>query len=569
VEHFSLLTSIAIALGLALGGGVAARLAGLSPIVGYLGAGVIISPFTPGYDADLNALRELAELGVIFLMFGVGLHFNVRDLLRVKNIAIPGAIIQVALATGLGYTIGSAFGMPWREALVLGLATSIASTVVLIRSLEERGLMSTVHARVVIGWLIAQDILTVLILAILPTLEPGHSGSLATGIAVAIGKAAVFVAIMLGLGARVVPPLLSIVARTGSRELFILAFVVGALGIATGAAAFGLSVALGAFVAGIVVSETETSHQVAADVVPLRDAFAVLFFVSVGMLLDPATVLEHLDLYLAVVLAVLFGNAAIAFFTAAAFPYSGRTALVVGAGLAQLGEFSFIIADQGLRHDLISVVTYNVVLAAAVTSICLNPLAFASIAPIEAALSRVKLLWRWINRQKEAPQVPLPRAGHIVIIGYGRVGELVGHALLQLGEPFVVIEADLDHVRRLSSAGLPAVWGDAGRHEVLDRANIPTARAVVIAVPDESTALVATASARSRNPAVPILVRARTGGEIDTFRALGANEVVVPAFEGGLELMRQALIAMGHDPEESLHLSHAVRDIHYQAGAHA
>lgn len=569
MEHFSLLTSVAVALGLALGGGIAARLAGLSPIVGYLAAGVVISPFTPGYDADLEALRELAELGVIFLMFGVGLHFNVRDLLRVKNIAIPGAIIQVSLATALGYAIGSAFGLPWREALVLGLAMSIASTVVLIRSLEERALMATVHARVVIGWLIAQDILTVLVLAVLPTLDPGHGGSLAGGIAVALGKAAVFVAIMLLIGARLVPRILSVIARTGSRELFILAFVAGALGIATGAAAFGLSVALGAFVAGVVVSETETSHQVAADVVPLRDAFAVLFFVSVGMLLDPGAVADHLGLYFAVVLAVLFGNAAIAFFTAAAFPYSGRTALLVGAGLAQLGEFSFIIADDSLKHDLMTAGTYNVVLAAAVTSICLNPLAFASVGTLERVVSRIAPLWRVIDRQGEIPSVPLPRAGHVVVIGYGRVGELVGHALLQLGIPFVVVEADLEHARRLAAAGLPAVWGDAGQHEALERANIPTARAVVIAVPDESTALVATASARSRNEAVPILVRARSAGEIETFRSLGANEVVVPAYEGGLELMRQALIAIGHDAEEALHLSHAVRDIHYQAGAHA
>ncbi len=567
MEDFSLLTSIAVALGLALIGGVVARLAGLSPIVGYLAAGLVISPFTPGYDADLAALRELAELGVIFLMFGVGLHFNVRDLLRVKDIAIPGAIIQVGLATAVGFAIGSAFDLPWRESLVLGLAMSIASTVVLIRSLEERGLMATVHARVVIGWLIAQDILTVLILAILPTLEPGNDGQIWQDIAVAMGKAAIFVAIMLVAGVRIVPRVLSIIARTGSRELFILAFVAGALGIATGAAAFGLSVALGAFVAGVVVSETETSHQVAADVVPLRDAFAVLFFVSVGMLLDPQTVMEHLDLFAVVTLAVLFVNATIAFLTAAAFPYSGRTALTVGAGLAQLGEFSFIIADDSLQHGLMSTATYNIILAAAATSICLNPLAFASIGKLEKALSRAGRLWRLIDRQGEIPEPPLPRSGHVVVIGYGRVGELVGHALSQLTIPFIVIENDLDRVRRLASGGLAAVWGDAGQHEVLDRANIPTARAVVIAVPDESTALVATASVRSRNAAVPILVRARSGGEIETFRDLGATEVVVPEYEGGLEMMRQTLVALGHDPEETLHLSHAVRDIHYQAAA--
>lgn len=568
MEEFHLLTSIAIALGLALAGGVLARLAGLSPIVGYLAAGVVISPFTPGYDADLDAIRELAELGVIFLMFGVGLHFNLRDLMRVRSIAIPGAIIQVALATATGATIGFAFGFDFRESLVLGLAMSIASTVVLIRSLEDRGLMSTVHARVVIGWLIAQDIITILFLAILPTLEEGRDTELWREIVLALLRATAFIVVMLIFGARVVPRFLSIIARTGSRELFILAFVAGALGIATSAAAFGLSVALGAFIAGVVVSETETSHQVAADVVPLRDAFAVLFFVSVGMLLDPGIVRDNLDLFAVVTLVVLFGNAAIAFVTAAVFPYSGRTALTVGAGLAQLGEFSFIIADDSLELGLMSLATYNVILAAAATSICLNPLAFRSLPALERLLSRARPVWRLIDRQGEIPEPPLPRSGHVIIIGYGRVGELVGHALAQLNVPFAVVESDLERVRRLVAGGIAATWGDAGRHEVLDRLHVPTARAVVIAVPDESTALVATAAARDRNASVPILVRARSGGEIGAFHLLGANEVVVPAFEGGLELMRQALIAIGNDPEEALHLSHAMRDIHYQAAGH-
>lgn len=568
MEDFSLLTSLAVALGLAVAGGLGARLVGISPIVGYLLAGIVISPFTPGYDADLDAIRELAELGVIFLMFGVGLHFNIGDLLRVRSIAVPGAIIQVALATALGMGIGFAFGMEWRQALALGLAMSIASTVVLIRSLEARGLMSTVHARVVVGWLIAQDIITVVILAILPTLEPHSDGALWEGIATATVKAAVFVALMLFAGARIVPRLLSLIARTGSRELFILAFVAGALGIATGAAAFGLSVALGAFVAGVVVSETETSHQVAADVVPLRDAFAVLFFVSVGMLMDLEEVWKNFDLFLVVTLAVLFGNATIAFLTAAVFPYPGRTALTVGAGLAQLGEFSFIIADDSLELGLMDAGTYNVVLAAAATSICINPVAFASLPWLERLFARTGPLWRFADHQGDIPEPPIPVSGHVVIVGYGRVGELIGHAFGQLEVPYAVVESDLDRVRRLASAGMATVWGDAGSREVLERAHVRTARAVVIAVPDETTALVATAATREANPGVPILVRARSGGEIATFRELGANEVVVPAYEGGLELMRQALVVLGHDPGETLALADAVRDIHYQAEQH-
>ncbi|MBK7329138.1 MAG: cation:proton antiporter [Dehalococcoidia bacterium] len=568
MEEFQLLTSVAIALGLALAGGVLARFAGLSPIVGYLAAGVAISPFTPGYDADLRSIRELAELGVIFLMFGVGLHFNVRDLLSVRAIAVPGAIIQVTLATAAGAGVGLAFGLGGREALVLGLAMSIASTVVLIRTLEDRGLLQSVHGRVVVGWLVAQDIITVLVLAILPTLEPGQDGDVPRKIAIAILRAGVFVAVMLLVGARLVPRLLSVIARTGSRELFILAFVAGALGIATSAAAFGLSVALGAFIAGVVVSETETSHQVAADVVPLRDAFAVLFFVSVGMLLDPGIVAANLGLFVAVTAVVLFANAAIAFLTAAAFPYSGRTALTVGAGLAQLGEFSFIIADESLELGLMDSATYNVVLAAAVVSISLNPLAFTSLPRLERVLRKVPLLWQLIDRQGEVPEPELPRDGHVVIIGYGRVGELVGHALAQIEVPFAVVESDLNRVRQLAAAGIAATWGDAGRHEVLDRVHVPTAIAVVVAVPDESTALVATAAARERSAVVPILVRARSGGEIATFLVLGASEVVVPEYEGGLELMRQALIAIGSAPEKALQLSHAMRDVHYESAGH-
>jgi len=568
MEDFSLITSIAAALGLAVAGGIAARIAGFSPIVGYLAAGLVISPFTPGYDADTEAIGELANLGVIFLMFGVGLHFNLSDLQAVRRIAIPGAVIQVTVATGLGAGIGLLFGMEAREAIALGLSISIASTVVLIRSLEEQGLMGTVHGRVAVGWLIAQDLMTIVTLAMLPALAPGEGDGLTTEIATAFVKAAAFVGLMLIFGARGLPWVLSLVARTGSRELFILAFVAGALGIAGSAAAFGISIALGAFVAGVVVSETETSHQVAADVVPLRDAFAVLFFVSVGMLVDPGLVADHVGLYLAITVGILFGNAAIAFATAAIFPYPGRTALVVGAGLAQAGEFTFIIAHESLDLGLMTAGTNNVVLAAAATSICLNPLAFRTLPWVERVMSRSGPVWRFIDRQGELPEPKLPRSGHVVIIGYGRVGELTGHALGQVGEQFTVIESDLDRARRLNAAGIPTLWGDAGRHEVLERAELRHARAVVITVPDESTAMVSVAAARAIAPEVPILVRARTGAEIHVLRGLGATEVVVPEFEGGLELMRQTFVALGFDAEEALHLSDAVRDIHYAAAEH-
>ncbi len=568
LDDFHLLSNVAAGLVAALIGGVLARSVRLSPVVGYLAAGILISPFTPGFDADIETLRELAELGVVFLMFGVGLHFNVSDLLSVKKIAVPGAIAQIVLATALGAAIGLSFGLPMREALVLGLAISIASTVVLIRSLEERGLVESIHGRVAIGWLIVQDIATVLILVLLPALAPGSEGNLVEDVLFASAKAAAFIAIMLVAGTWLVPRLLAWVAKTGSRELFILSVVAGALGIATGAAAFGLSVALGAFIAGVVISETETSHQAAADVIPLREAFAVLFFVSVGMLLDPSVVLENAGLFLAVTLAVLFGNALIAFGVAAFFPYPARTALTVGTGLAQLGEFSFIIADQSLGLGLMREGTYNVVLAVAIVAITLNPLALASIAPLERLLRNVRPLWHLLDRQGPLPVGVMPDSGHAVIVGYGRVGELTGHALGQLEIPFGVVEVDIGLARRLNSAGIPTVWGDSASAEILKRAAIAGARLVVIAVPDESTTLVTVANVRKLNNTVPIIVRAKAASDLPILMQLGANEVVVPEYEGGLELMRRSLTTLGFDQDEVMHFSNAIRDIYYNDTGH-
>lgn len=557
-----------MALSLAFVGGFIARLLRFSPIVGYITAGLVLSPYSPGYDADLHTLQELAEIGVVFLMFGVGLHFNLRDLLSVRGIAIPGAAIQISIIAALGVVLGEFFGMDWRESLVLGLAISVASTVVLVRALEERGLLNSVHGRVAIGWLIVEDLAVVFLLVFLPSLSPENEGGIVRETAIAVSKAAVFVTIMLLFGQRVVPRILSIVARTGNRELFILSVIAGALGIATGAAVFGLSVALGAFIAGVVISETETSHQAAADVLPLREAFAVLFFVSVGMLIDIDILFENPTLLASVVFLVIIGKAVVAIFVTAAFPYPARTGLVVAAGLAQCGEFSFIVAHEGLDLGLIEPRTYNVILAASVISILVNPLAFMSIGRIEPALRGVAPIWRIIDRQGVPPEVPLPRSGHVVIAGYGRVGELTGHALAQLGLAYIVIESNLEYVRRLIASGIPAVWGDAARAEVMERASIEHARLLVVSVPDETSALLAVNNARQLNPSLAIIVRARSAEEIPEFRMLGANEIVVPEYEGGLEIMRQSLVVMGYDAQEALSLSNAVRDIHYEGAPH-
>ncbi|HKS92282.1 MAG TPA: cation:proton antiporter [Tepidiformaceae bacterium] len=561
-----LLNTVAVSLGLAVAGGFIARWLRLSPVVGYLIVGVIISPFTPGYVAEIETVRQLAEIGVVFLMFGVGLHFSLTDLLAVRGIAIPGAILQVALSTALGAVIGTLAGLGWRAAITLGLAISVASTAVLVRSLEDRGLIQSVHARVVIGWVVVQDLATVLILALLPALDPNSSGNPAADAALSFAKAAIFLLVALVAGVRVVPIVLAIAAKTGSRELFMLSVVAIALGIALGANALGLSIALGAFIGGVVVSETEMSHEAAAATLPLQQSFAVLFFVSVGMLLDPGPIRDHFGFFTAVVATVLFGNAIISMLITGAFPYSGRTALVVGCGLAQIGEFSFVIADQATRHHLMSHATYEVVLGAAVVTIILNPLAYMSLPMIERAMRRVGPLWQWLNKQGPLPEPPRPDVGDVLIAGYGRVGELMGHAMGQLDVPFTVIDVNLDRTRRLNAAGIRATWGDAASAEVLRTAGAAHKKVIVVAVPDANTALLAVTNARRLNPLAPIIVRAQHRDELPALRQAGASEVVVPAYEGGLELMREALVALGYQSDEALQFADVSRDTVYEPG---
>ena len=568
MDHSQLLEQMAVALGVGLAGGLGARRLGLSPIVGYIAAGILIGPFTPGYVGDIGTLNALADIGIIFLMFGVGLHFNLRDLLSLKGIVVPGALLQLGVVAGAGAFVGIFFDLDWREGLVLGLALSISSTVVAVRALEARAMLGSVDGRVLIGWLVVQDLATVLFLALLPALDSGSAERFAEIALRDLAKAGLFLGIVLFAGARIVPWMLAFVAKAGSRELFTLAVIAAALGIAALGAAIGLSVALGAFVGGLVLSERETSHQAAADVLPLREAFAVLFFVVIGMLVDPAVVRDHPGLVVAacVVAIPLKGLASAAI--AAAFPYPARTAIFVGAGLAQAGEFSFIISREGLDQGLLAESTYDVVLAAAVVSIMLNPVIFGVVPRAEKSLRKLGGFWRWADRQGSVPATEEMR-DHVVIAGYGRVGALLGHSLAQLGIPFTVIDLDLDLVlvRRLSGAGISAIWGDSSNANVLASAGVERSLLIAVCLPDESSSLVAVANARKLNSAAPIIVRARHADEISVLRSLGAGEVVVPEYEGGLELMRQALIALGYDSEEALHLSHAVRDIHYETGA--
>ncbi len=394
-HEISLISTIAVGLAFAFVGGFAAVRLGLPPIVGYLLAGVAIGPFTPGFVGDAHIASQLAEIGVMLLMFGVGMHFSIRDLLAVRRIAVPGAIGQIAVATALGIGVSQFWGWSIGGGIVFGLALSIASTVVLLRALEERGLLASSDGRIAIGWLIVEDLFTVAVLVILPSLASALNGGtisierLAVRLGVTFGKDACFIVLMLVVGTRAMPWLLERVVRTQSRELFTLAIVAAALGIAFAASElFGVSFALGAFFAGIVVNESDHSHRAAEQAKPLEDLFAVLFFLSVGMLFDPGILIRHPYQVLAVLAVILLGKSIAAFVIVRIAGYPASTALTVSASLAQIGEFSFMLAALGMSHNLLSVEGQNLILAGALISITLNPAAFGVAAALRRRIDR-------------------------------------------------------------------------------------------------------------------------------------------------------------------------------------
>jgi len=443
-----LIALIAVGFVLALAFGFAAARVRLPPLVGYLVAGIAIGPFTPGFVADSDLASELAEIGVILLMFGVGLHFSIATLLRVRRIALPGAIAQIAVATAVGGGLARWWGWDSSAGLVFGLALSVASTVVLLRALEQRNELDTENGHIAVGWLIVEDLATVLALVFLPALATGGDSdarSLLTSLGMTSLKVAVFVALMLVGGRRIVPWILHQIARAGSRELFTLAVLAIALGIAYGSAhLFDVSFALGAFFAGVVLAETELSHQAAENSLPLQDAFAVMFFVSVGMLFDPSVVIERPLELLGVLFVIVVGKSLAAFAIVLAFGYPVRTALTISASLAQIGEFSFILAALGVGLGLMPPEARDLILAGALLSITFNPFAFGMIAPMTRWLDRhprvTALLERRNRRQAPAGPQAIGLRNHAVIVGYGRVGSVVGHALEAQGLKFAVIE---------------------------------------------------------------------------------------------------------------------------------
>ena len=557
-----LLINIAVALAYALAGGVVARRLGLPTIVGYLLAGVALGPFTPGFRGDVESINQLAELGVILLMFGIGLHFSLQDLWRVRNIAIPGALIQMGIATAVGYWLAVGWGWSPSAAIVLGLSISVASTVVLLRGLMDVGALETPHGRVAVGWLVLEDLATVGILVLLPAMLSADR-SAGWGVAVlAFGKAAAFITLMLFVGTRVIPFALRRIAGTESHELFVLAALTLAIGIAIASAeVFGVSLALGAFVAGVVVAESPYSHQVGADLLPFRDAFAVLFFVSVGMLVNPSYLWSHWREVAALTALVVVGKSLIAVLLGFVFPYPARTLLIVAAGLSQIGEFSFIVGQSGVNLGVLDQTQYSLILAGSIVSITLNPWMFRLIDPAERLLRRWPGLWAKMNHH--GPEVARPDdqlAGHVVIVGCGRVGRHVAETLGRIGVPRLVVEVDPSRTTRLQKLGVPVLFGDAANSEILEHTGLPRARSLVVTVGDDVSAQMIVAAGRRLGPELEIIVRASTWAGAWRLKDAGATAVIRPELEGGIAIVRRTLVGLEFSSEDIERETEAIRE---------
>jgi len=557
-----MLSTLAAGFTLAVLLGLLAHRLRLSPILGYLVAGIVVGPHTPGFVADPHLAAQLAEVGVVLLMFGVGLHFHWEDLLAVRSVAVPGALIQTTVATALGVVVGLAFGWTWGEGLVLGMAVSVASTVVLLRVLMSRDLVDTPPGHVAVGWLVVEDLLTVLALVLLPAAAPAllgeaaNVGALAAALGLAVLKLAALVALVAFAGGRLIPPLLARVARTRSRELFTLAVLAIALAVAALATwAFDASPALGAFLAGMVVAGSAMRHQAAADVLPLRDAFAVLFFVSAGMQFNPALLLSHPSLTFAVLAIVLIAKPAVAFGVVLLFGWSVRTALTAAIGLAQIGEFSFILATLGGSLGLLPTEGGSAIVTAALVSIALNPWLMGLVEPCERWLRARPRLWDLLSRRAERRALTL--ASHPVtsgeagrralIVGFGPAGQAAAAALELRGIVPVIVDSNVDTVQRLVAEGRRAFYGDARRAEVLAGAGLVGAELLLVTAATPDLATQTMVAARALDARVRIIVRTRYVRERAALLALGATAVTVDeeAVAGGLASL------VLHEPDAS------------------
>lgn len=537
-------------------GFIAARLR-LPALVGYLVAGVVIGPATPGFVADAQIAAQLADIGVMLLMFGVGLHFSIGDLLAVRRIALPGAFVGMLVGTSLGAGLAALWGWSVAAALVFGLSLSVASTVVLLKALESRGILDSGSGRIAVGWLVVEDLVMVLVLVLLPALAVPSGGaasgfgpdrSTALTVVVTLAQVGGFVAFMLIVGRRLFPWLLWHVAKTGSRELFTLCVVAAAVGIAFGSAAvFGVSFTLGAFFAGLVLRESEFSQRAAQQTLPLQDAFAVLFFVSVGMLFDPDIVVSQPLRVMATVAVIMLGKPVAAMVLVLVFRYPVRAALTVAASLAQIGEFSFILAGLGVLLGILPREGQSLILAGAVLSIALNPVLFTALIPLEKWLLRKPGLATRLETAAN-PLAELPTSTErrflskqVVLVGWGRVGKRIADALTAEAIPYVVAEENREFVETLRGRGIPAVWGDATEASVLIQAHIRDAKALVIATPETIHVRKMVDIARTLNPLIQIVVRSHNAAEAELLESEGAGKVFVGESELANAMVRHLL----------------------------
>lgn len=567
MHEFPILINITLSVAIAFAGGFLARLLKLPTMIGYLLAGVVIGPFTPGFIGDVATIQHLAELGVIFLLFGVGLHFSVRDLWEVRAIAIPGAVLQLVVITAITILLTHLWGWSTASGFLLGVALAIASTVVMVRNLMDQGLLNTKAGQIAMGWLVLEDLITVLILVVLPALTTSTPGPIWQTAGLALLKTAAFALLMLVAGTRVIPWFLKRLAYFRSRELFILAIVVITVGTAIAASElFGVSLALGAFLAGVVVSESALSHQVEAEVLPFRETFGVLFFVSVGMLVNPMSLLSQAGAVLAVVAVIVVGKFLLTLLFGLVVPQPAHTMLIVAAGRSQIGEFSFILGQAAVAAMLMTQEQYSLILAGAIISITLNPFLFRTIPWIEARLRALPAFWSVLNREEHVPMqedVSATMREHVVIVGYGRVGQHIVNVLGQLKVPQLVIDLDVGRITELDRLGVPTLYGDAAESEILTHARIAKAQTVVVTIPDETAAQIVVATVRTLAPQVPLIVRAASQQGIQRFFELGANEVILPELEGGLNIVQQTLSRLGYADSDIEKYLDAVRHDHY------
>lgn len=576
----ALLFTIAGAFAAAFLLGFGASKIGLPPLVGYLIAGIALGPHSPGFVGDVAMASQLAEIGVILLMFGVGLHFSPGDLMRVRRIALPGAMLQMSIATALGGALALTWGWSGAAAIMFGLALSVASTVVVLRVLESRGLLDSIDGRIAVGWLVVEDLVVVFALVLLPavldamgatgaaaeaaanaaanagTAAPA-SGGLLWAIGLTLIKVAAFIVIMGVVGRRAVPWLLTHVVSSGSRELFTLAVLAVALGVAVGAAAlFGVSFALGAFVAGVVISESDLSYRAAADALPLQDAFAVLFFVSVGMLIDPSVIIEQPVRLFETVAVVLIGNTVVTTVLMVLLRHPLRASLRLGASLGQIGEFSFILAALGVSLGVLTEDARSLLLGAALVTIAINPVVFNLLDRLGAWVSMRSELLDRLERQKEPRLIATDmyvalQQDHAILIGYGRVGRTIGDALQRLGVPFMAIEQDRRVVEAMRTLGVSTIYGDATTSSIFEHAHAERAKLLVIASPDPYHARHIIGLARAKNPTIEIVVRTHSDQEQNFFEALGVNKALMGERELAFGMAYHSMRSLGIDDDRA------------------